>query len=258
VAGRLGAGWRDSFERSLHRATSATQYPPDTVTVWRPDGRIVQFQQQGGAWLSDGDVQDQLSELTSNGTTTGWQLRLAADDSLEEYDAEGKLISIATRARQRVTLSYSDATSPASIAPISGLLLAVQDDFGHRLAFTYDGAARLVQMTDPDGKAYGYAYDANGNLASVTYPDGSTRSYVYENSSLTNALTGIVDENGTRFANFAYDAQGRATLTEHAGGVERHTFAYGSLQTTVTDPLGTARLYTFQNVQYGLSSSGMS
>ena len=62
----------------------------------------------------------------------------------------------------------------------------------------------------PDGGIYAYAYDANNNLISVTHPDGGVRQYVYGNASFPNALTGIIDENGKRYASWTYDAQGRA------------------------------------------------
>lgn len=38
------------------------------------------------------------------------------------------------------------------------------------------------------------------------------------------ALTGIVDETGARFANFGFDSSRRPVLTEHAGGANRYIF----------------------------------
>lgn len=81
-------------------------------------------------------------------------------------------------------------------------------------------------MTDPAGGLYTYRYDANNNLTQATYPDGSSKTYHYENPSFPHHLTGISDENGTRFATYAYDSQGRAISTEHAGGQERFEFGY--------------------------------
>src|SRR5262249_31264216 len=102
----------------------------------------------------------------------------------------------------------------------------------------------------PAGGNYCFAYDVNNNLASITFPDAKVRTLVYNEASLTqgaalpNSLTGIVDENGDRFASFGYDAQGRAVSTEHAGGAERMTFAYTSPSvTTITDTFGVARSY---------------
>ena len=69
--------------------------------------------------------------------------------------------------------------------------------------------------------------------------------YHYEDSAFPQNLTGVSREDGVRFSTFAYDSTGRATLTEHAGGANRHTFAYSSTNTVVTDPLATTETVTF-------------
>jgi len=90
----------------------------------------------------------------------------------------------------------------------------------------------------------------------VTYPDSSVRQYHYENATFKNALTGITDERGVRYATYGYDTEGRATLTEHAGGANRHTLNFVSTTTTFTDALGTSRTQTFQVIHgvYRLAS----
>ena len=55
-------------------------------------------------------------------------------------------------------------------------LSRVEDPFGRRLTFTYDGQGLLSELTDPAGNKITYTYDAAGNLLTVTYPDHSTRS----------------------------------------------------------------------------------
>jgi YD repeat-containing protein len=107
-------------------------------------------------------------------------------------------------------------------------------------------------MTVPDGGGYAYAYSSAGNLASVTYPSGAQRQYVYENASFPNFLTGIIDENGQRFATWAYDLGGRAVSSQHAGGAELTTLTYNSDgSTTVTDARGNAHTYVY-SIQFGL------
>ncbi|MBF0474981.1 MAG: RHS repeat protein [Deltaproteobacteria bacterium] len=65
-------------------------------------------------------------------------------------------------------------------------------------------------------------------------------------TSLPNALTGITDENGNRFATYAYDAQGRAISTQHADGAELTTVTYNTDGSTgVTDANGNLHSYTF-------------
>ena len=106
-------------------------------------------------------------------------------------------------------------------------------------------------MTDSANGNYIFAYDTSGNLASITSPDMKVRQFVYneaahtQNTALPNSLTGIIDENGARFATFEYDTQGRAVSTEHAGGAQKYMLEYTSpgAATTVTDALGVARTY---------------
>lgn len=76
-------------------------------------------------------------------------------------------------------------------------------------------------------------------------------------------LTGVNDEFGQAFAKFAYDDRGRATLSEHIGGVGRYTFSYSPLSTTVTEPLGASSNFQFEtyngrNLLRGISRQGPS
>ena len=228
----LGSGWRDSYARSIKVVKSPLITTPTAI---RGDGKAWTFRMVAGYWASDGDVNARLSsayDYIRGGW--GWTLITPDHDEIETYDPSGKLITIQDRSGLTQSLTYSDASSPLSIAPVAGLLIRVTDTFGRQLNFAYDGASRIKTMTDPVGGLYQYGYDAAGNLASVTYPDTRVRIYVYNesaftaNTSLPNALTGIVDENTQRYANFGYSANGLAILSEHAGGAERVGVSYGT------------------------------
>src|SRR6266700_2758243 len=175
------------------------------------------------------------------------------------------------------TLTYSDGTTgtnggfildanglPTAVALPAGLLIRAADNFGRTLAFGYGMALRVVKLTDPAGGVYQFAYGANNNLASIVFPDNATRTYVYNEPANTGgvnlftALTGIVDENGARFATFQYDAQERIVATEHAGGAQRYTLSYGADGTVVTDPLGATRSYGFQLTLGAFKNTGVS
>ena len=74
--------------------------------------------------------------------------------------------------------------------------------------------------------------------------------YHYENSAYPGYLTGITDEKGVRYATWAYNADGRATSSEHAGGVDDYGIAYtNSTDRTVTGPLGQQDIYQFSTIQ---------
>ena len=240
-SGRIGARWRHTFDRSI--SVSGTN-----ATVFRPDGKRFVFTQSGANWVAPADVMDRLAQIAG-----GWTYIAAPNDEVETYDADGRLVSIANRAGVAHALVYDGS---GRLATVTHLLS------GRTLTFSYDIANRITAMTDPAGKQFIYAY-ALGNLSSVTFPDDTpettdnpVRSYVYNeqiNTSDTNLpshLTGIVDENSSRFTTYQYAADGRAILTERSGGVFRYSVAYNVDGTsTVTDPLNTARIYGAQTIQ---------
>jgi YD repeat-containing protein len=128
-----------------------------------------------------------------------------------------------------------------------GRLQAVTGPFGRSLTFTYLNG-RVVSLTAPGNQVYNYVYNiANDTLITVTYPEGTRRLYHYEDGALPNHLTGITDANGARLATYAYDTNGKAILTQRAGGQERFTLTYDTAtQTTVTDAIGTQEIMTFE------------
>jgi YD repeat-containing protein len=175
------------------------------------------------------------------------------------------------------TLTYSDSSTPTTTAPIAGLLIRVTDHSGRQLNFTYDSLYRIKTMMNPAGDVYTYGYstDSNNNLTSVTYPDGKVKSYLYGESayvsaspaagvSYANSLTGIIDENGTRYASYYYDSQGRAYAENLAGGVEATTLSYSTdssgnpTSTAVTDSRGNIRTYNFTTILGVVKSTGQS
>lgn len=240
------------------------------VQAARPDGKYFYFKSLAGVWRPDADINDRLTRLSdAAGTLTGWQYTVAADDTVETYDAAGHLLNIRHRGGLTETLSYSDGSAAGGLVagtstPLpAGLLIRVTDNFGRTLAFTYDAAQRIVSLSDPDQRLYQYSYDANNNLVSVHYPDGTTRQYLYNEpdqtagAALPHALTGIIDENGSRYATFKYDSQSRAIYSGHAAGALAFSFAYNPDGTTVTDPLGTTRNFSFQNILGTLKKSAL-
>jgi len=240
----LGPQWLHSYDR-------AVRLDADTATVSRQDGKVFFFVLDGASWVADDDISDRLERLTDGGgNPTGWRYATADGERVETYDVSGKLITIADRAGLTQTLAYSTASTPPAVAPAPDLLIAVADPFGRTIGLTYDEFRRIKTITDPAGGVHTYAYDATSkNFVSVTYPDGRTRTYHYEDPNFKHGLTGITDENGQRYATFGYDSQGRANLTEHAGGAHRTTLTYdpdGS--TLVADALGAAQTYVFQTV----------
>ncbi|MHA6834227.1 RHS repeat protein [Ralstonia pseudosolanacearum] len=223
-----------SWQRSLDTSLAAESTPQ--VAVQRDDGSVSTFTSNGTAW-SASSTQDTLQPITdANGKTTGWQYTVVNTGTVETYDASGKLQSVRDRNGRTTALSYNAANQLTTVTAPSG----------RNLAFTYDSKNRVASVTAPDGAVTGYGYNGSGMLSSITRPDGTIRQYVYEDSGFPTALTGIVDENGSRYATYAYDNQLRITSSALAGGVNQYRFQYGNnYQTTVTDPTGKTSVYTF-------------
>ncbi len=207
-----GSPWRSDWDLRLEIHTYGAL---STAIVYRADGKAYFYNEVNGVWVSDPDVREKLERLTdSSGTLTGWRYT-RLDSTVEEYGAKGR-ISTVTDPQGR-TLSFSHGSFDEPVQSVTG-------PFGHVLSFGYDSKARLQTLTTPGGEVYEYRYNANGALETVIYPDETPgdstdnprRTYHYENPSFPNHLTGITDENGDRFATFAYDANGRAQSTEHA------------------------------------------
>jgi RHS repeat-associated protein len=241
-----GADWRHTYQREIHAGPISLS--GSEAEVARPDGQFLTFSFIDGEWISDPDVRERLEEeLDTEGNRIGWRLS-DADDTVEQYDASGRLVSITNRDGFTQTLIYDE---------VSGLLRTVTDPFGRALSFAHDENGLLESFTDPGGNVYRYDHDGNANLVAVIYPDETPadpsdnpkRIYHYEDARFPYHLTGITDENGSRFSTYAYDADGRAVSSEHAGGANAITISYNADGTsTVTDALGNQTVYTVQSI----------
>ncbi|HSD44478.1 MAG TPA: RHS repeat-associated core domain-containing protein [Burkholderiales bacterium] len=249
AVGRIGRGWRHEFESFI-----AVDEFNGRAMAHRTNGAVYVFARAGAAWNPDADIPDRLDQvLDANGQPAGWRYRAAgADDRAEVYDGGGRLTAIEDKTGRALSLQY--ATHPTT----GVRLTAVVDPFGRTLAFGYDSVGRIDRITDPAGQVHQYEYDALGNLVVVTRPDSTTRRYHYEKTGDApmdasgympeTALTGITDENGTRFATFDYDTQGRATLSKHALDAERVVLTHSGDAVAVVDALGATRTYALEDV----------
>ncbi|HQU17313.1 MAG TPA: RHS repeat-associated core domain-containing protein, partial [Gammaproteobacteria bacterium] len=232
----LGADWRGFYDRSV---TLLSGQSSPTARVVRPDGKSFLFTLTNGAWTPSPDVTARLESVEdASGNPIGWKYTTSRN-TVETYDATGRLLSLANRNGLTQTLTYDAA----------GDLTAVTGAFGRTLTFTYNGNHELVQMTDPAGATYQYGYDGDGNLTSVTDPDGATRTYLYEDPAFPHALTGVIDANGVRFATWTYDSQGRAVESSLAGGARAVSLTFnGDGTTSVTDARGATGVHAFDTI----------
>ncbi|MHA6890444.1 RHS repeat domain-containing protein [Ralstonia pseudosolanacearum] len=250
------------------------------IQIARPGGLFYDYNWDGtNATAASGSTRDVLrfappstdSSAPAWAVNGQWTIRRGLNDETERYDADGILRQIQYRNGQTKTLTYSDSSTPASIAPGPGYLIGTADAFGKTLSLRYDNFGRLTTLIDPAGQAVTYTYElvhsdwSTCNTPScvrtktVTYQDGQTKTYHWDETDYTsnagsnrrryNLLTGVTDENGQRYSTIRYDGEGQAVSTELAGGAFRYAFSNVQPRTsvTVTDPLGTARTFNFVN-----------
>ncbi|WP_138678824.1 DUF6531 domain-containing protein [Candidatus Accumulibacter phosphatis] len=235
----MGNCWRHNHDVLLNPAAGV-----NLVLLLRGDGQILHFHPQPGSatdWVSDADIVGLLQK-----TPTGWSYR-DSDDAVETFDAAGRRLSRVERGGRSLTYHYQ---------PGSDRLADIQDPFGRRLSFTYNAQNLLTEVTTPAAEKITYTY-ADGHLASVTYPDSHSRHYRYTSITVGGhvepaLLSGLTDENATPYATWTYDPSALAASSEHAGGVDRHTFVYQKDATgkmtgsTVTNPLAAVTQYQFE------------
>jgi YD repeat-containing protein len=233
----LGNRWRHNHEVSLNPSV------PGLVVVQREDGQIHHYRQSGnGPWTADADLVGELSQ-----TGQGWTWH-GPDDARETFDRSGRRLSRTLADGRRLSYTY-DAT---------GRLSEVRDPADRRLQLTYDPDGRLSTLTDPAGQTTTYRYDPDGSLDTVRYPDHSERRYTYTQVTVAGQrqpalLTGLIDENATSYATWTYDANARATSSEHAGGVDRHQITYQTsgdqiTGVTLTHPLNAVSQHSYQAI----------
>jgi YD repeat-containing protein len=239
LATAMGRNWRTIFDRYLHIINPSAIYG---VTVERPDGGVISFSSNSGVYTPDSDVDYGLTVSGSTWTLTG------PDDTVETYTASGGVATLQTikkRGGYTQTMHYT-----------SGKLSSVTDSYSRSRGISYSSMGLLSDVTTPDTLAltYGYVTFSSANrLTSVSYntSPATSQTYLYENASYPFALTGITDENGARYATWAYDGSGRATSNQLAGGADLTQISYSSANNdrTVTGPLGIQETYKFSYLQ---------
>ncbi|MCS4298242.1 MULTISPECIES: RHS repeat-associated core domain-containing protein [Acinetobacter] len=235
--------WTHNYAMRLYFTLSGTNIT--SITLWREDGKeIIATPRQGRTtpllgttdWYVDPDTSLILNQLSS-----GWEIKNLKNSQVETYDSKGRLIRIAYIGNQFVTISYSNTTTFKANT--------ITDQFGRKLTLTYDRAGYLTSIKLPNAQSVQYSYSGN-ILWAVNRPSSGTKYYNYNENTLVAPsknpylLTGISNELGNRFANYAYDEFDRGILTEHAGNTQQFRFNYSENNTQVTDPYGTQREYS--------------
>lgn len=208
----------------------------EAVNLVRFNGVVQTYVELNGSWRSLEGRSGILRKVAYG--DIAWRYT-APNGDIEDYNADGKLLSITASNGMKQELFY-DATT--------GQLGRVKDSANRELVFAYTGN-QISSLTVDGNKTTSYAYNSLGLITTVTRPDNTTRIYHYEDSRFPTALTGITDERGKRYATWAYDAQGRAISSEHAGGADKTLLTFNADgSTTVTNALNKKTIYRFDDI----------
>jgi YD repeat-containing protein len=186
-------------------------------------------------------------------------------------DPNGILTTLTYDARQRLTSRQTASETTAFDYWPTGLLKRVTLSDGSYLAYTYDSAHRLTQITDALGNKIVYTLDAMGNRTAEKSYDTSnalhrTHTRVFNTLSqlfkdVTAAGTAAVtttfgyDNDGnqtsiaaplSRSTANAYDELNRLNqITDPANGLTQFGYDANDNLTSVTDPRGLATVYSY-------------
>ena len=164
------------------------------------------------------------------------------------YDARGNLTQQTDPNGKTTAVTYTALDKPATVTnalgqtvrlryDTAGHLTEVTDHAGNTRQMTRDAQGRVTAIMDAEGNVTRFDYTNGcpcGRPGKVINPDGTFRLYEYN---AFGQVTKETDETGVVTLS-SYDNEGKLLYTQDAQG-HRTTYTYrGSLQETVTDPLG--------------------
>jgi RHS repeat-associated protein len=209
---------------------------PHAMLFTLEDGAYFQFNRTPAGYRTVDNHPGRIN-ATGNGDARRWTY-FSDDDTEEQYDHQGRLLSRTDRNGVSQTMHYNGR----------GQLVRVAHSLGRELTFAYHPSGKLASMTAPGSRTTRYEYEGL-DLARVIYPDGTNRRYHYEDERFPGKLTGVTDERGVRTVSVEYDYRGRAVMTAGPDGADRYRFEYYEGGFKEIDPLGTIRSYQLSRVQ---------
>jgi len=242
--------WKHNYDYEIVFTTGNVR---DRATLKRPDGRDLVYQKGKSGEYFTYQSQAVLNKWMDEGNSQqlGWRYR-SSNTQMEYYDLEGRLLKLERTPSVYHALEYDE----------NSRVKRVVHSLGDALNFEYDGnlLTRLYLDSRPN-ESVSYSYDERGNVSEVGHihlnSEGEviahwSRQYHYEDIVHPYALTGITDERGVRYTNWAYDTYGRVIESAKGNGEALFTFLYnGEMQTSVTNPLGKTTTYHYRNIKGG-------
>lgn len=217
----LGPGW------SQTGLATASELESGEVLIVRQDGRQDLFQKTESGYQAPSGVTDTLAKVEGTLQLTTLQ------GTVYRFDSSGRIVSITDDHGLKTTYGYN----------AEGRLATITDPSAQTLTFAYNGSNHITSVKDSTGREVKFAYSAAGDLETATDALGGVTKYAYDSQ---HRLTQITDPRGNVILKNVYDSQGR--ITEQRDGLEHlWKLAYGSGETTVTEPEGGQLKYGFDS-----------
>jgi YD repeat-containing protein len=213
--GLFGPNWRSTYEEQVF--VGSDHY----IKYLRADGSIWSFGTTFGSgggvrsWAVAAPQQVAATGTTPNTATPYFTIAFQNGEQRRFDSTSGLLTAIIDRNGNTTTLAYDGANR----------LVTVTDPASRHLTFTYaSSSSHLVTGVSSDvGISLSYAYDGQGRLSQVTNPDLTTLSFAYNSQSL---ITTVTDSSGKILESHTYDSSGRGLTSSRAAGVESVTLSY--------------------------------
>ncbi|MCD2341827.1 hypothetical protein LRH25_15910, partial [Ideonella azotifigens] len=165
-----------------------------------------------------------------------WVLTDLGTNLQKVFDASSRLVEVAPAGGGRIYPKYMSSDS--------GLASSIEDIYGRQLFIGRNDLNQVQNIVLPNGAVVNYSHRSTPSSgvidpttgssgvvpSSVIYPDLNTKNYYWNEpehvsgdwyrAPSANLLTGVVDEDGKRFATYKY-IDSRAADTFHGDGVER-------------------------------------
>lgn len=210
--GLFGPNWRSTYEEQVFVGSD------NYIKYLRSDGSFWSFgtaSNAPGSW-APAAPQNVVASLTTPSTATPyWTITFQNGEQRRFDGTSGMLTAIIDRNGNTTTLTYDGANR----------LVTVTDPVSRHLTFTYGSpSSHLVTGVSSDaGISLSYAYDGQNRISQVTNPDLTTISFGYDSQS---RIISVTDMNGKILESHTYDSNGRGLTSSRAAGVESVTLSY--------------------------------
>jgi YD repeat-containing protein len=210
-----------------------------------PDGALLRFADDDGTVLVYPVPTDPAPVLPVEGPRlpltaddAGWTITRPTGEALR-FGPSGLLDAVTDRlGRSRIEIDRSTDGVPVELRHTGGYRVAVETERGLVTSLRLRDGERWVELVR-------YGYDEDGRLAAVVNSSGVPLRF---RSDELDRIVRWDDRNGIWYG-YEYDEQGRCARTTGADGALSATFDYEPGVTTVTDSLGAAKVFEYNDLK---------